>query len=89
MLGISSHHSSERRCVTIWKSRHSGRAKRPSSAVAILRRVEDPESRNALKIQRFLDPGSHLALRGLAGMTNCDTASKAGMTKACGANRFD
>jgi hypothetical protein len=33
-------------CVTIRKIRHSGRAKRPSSAVAMLRRVEDPESMN-------------------------------------------
>jgi hypothetical protein len=35
----------------------------------------DPESRKVAENQIVLDPGSHPALRDLAGMTNYDTAS--------------
>jgi len=37
----------------------------------------DPESRFRYVNRPLLDPGSHPATQGLAGMTNCDTASKA------------
>jgi hypothetical protein len=38
----------------------------------------DPESRDTEQFQKLLDPGSRPASRGLAGITNCDTASQGG-----------
>jgi len=40
--------------------------------------VEQPESRKMKSYRRVLDPGSRPAARGLAGMTDCDTASIGG-----------
>jgi hypothetical protein len=73
-------HPREADCVTIRKRRHCGQ---PGAA------GRDPESRLYQVKRAFLDPGSRPATRDLAGMTNCDTGWKAGISSLTNCNKND